>query len=127
MKPSTQLTVASLLSILLLSLHFTDDLVRGISPIGPDNIGASVILVVLLYGTLVLAERRWGYIIMILGGIFATGMPVVHLRGTKILAHASSPGGFFFIWTLLALGATGIFTIILAGQGLWRLRSGVKS
>jgi len=37
---------------------------------------------------------------------------------------ARSPGGFFFVWTLWALGALGGFTFILSVQGLWGLRRG---
>ncbi|HEX6049568.1 MAG TPA: hypothetical protein VFZ21_09870 [Gemmatimonadaceae bacterium] len=43
MKPNALLTITSLLSILLMSLHITDDIVRGISPARADNIGAVVI------------------------------------------------------------------------------------
>jgi hypothetical protein len=35
---------------------------------------------------------------------------------------ANSSGGFFFIWTLLALGVTGLFSVILSARGLWSLR-----
>ena len=59
MKQNVMLTIASLLSILLLTLHITDDIVRGISKAESSNIALAV-LVVLLYGTLVLAERRSG-------------------------------------------------------------------
>jgi hypothetical protein len=50
MKQNMMLTIASLLSILLLTLHITDDIVRGISKAEPSNIALAV-LVVLLYGT----------------------------------------------------------------------------
>src|SRR6266850_5627207 len=80
MKHNSILTIASLLSILLLTLHITDDIVRGISKAEPSNIALAV-LVVLLYGTLVLAERRSGYVIMLLVGLFAAAMPVIHMRG----------------------------------------------
>src|SRR5437588_3209847 len=79
MKHSTMLTVASLLSILFLTLHVTDDIVRGISKAESSNT-ALVVLVVFLYGTLVLAERRLGHVIMFLVGLFAAGMPVIHKR-----------------------------------------------
>ena len=62
MKHNTMLTVVSLLSLLLLTLHITDDIVRGISKAEPSNIALAV-LVLLLYGTLVLAERRAGHVI----------------------------------------------------------------
>ena len=55
MKPSVMLTIASLLSILLLTLHITDDIVRGISKAEPSNT-ALLVLAVLLYGTLVRSE-----------------------------------------------------------------------
>ena len=59
MKQSAIWSVTSLLSILLLTLHITDDIVRGISKAEPSN-SALIVLVVFLYGTLVLAERRSG-------------------------------------------------------------------
>jgi biotin transporter BioY len=102
----------------LLTLHITDDIVRGISKAEPSNIALAV-LVVLLYGTLVLAERRSGYVIMLLVGLFAAGMPVIHMRGAHYSEIAKSSGGFFFVWTLWALGALGGLTFILAARGLW--------
>src|SRR5437667_12681665 len=65
MKQNAILVVTSLLSILLLTLHITDDIVRGISKAEPSNT-ALLILAVFLYGTLVLAERRSGHVIMLL-------------------------------------------------------------
>ena len=59
MKHNAILVVTSLLSILLLTLHMTDDIVRGISKAESSNT-ALIVLVVFLYGTLVLAERRSG-------------------------------------------------------------------
>ena len=119
MKRSVMLTIASLLSILLLMLHVTDDIVRGMDKAGPANFIAIAILVVWLYGTLVLTERRPGYIITLIGGIIATVVPVIHLRGTGIVNVVKSNGGFFFLWTLFALGVLGIFSIILSVRGLW--------
>jgi biotin transporter BioY len=118
MKHNSILTIASLLSILLLTLHITDDIVRGISKAQPSNIALAV-LVVLLYGTLVLAERRPGYVIMLLVGLFAAGMPVIHMRGAHYGDIAKSTGGFFFVWTLWALGGLGGLTFTLAARGLW--------
>ena len=51
MKHNVLLRITSLLSILLLTLHVTDDIVRGISKAEPSNT-ALVVLVVWLYGTL---------------------------------------------------------------------------
>ena len=123
MKYNIMLSVASPLPVLLLTLHITDDIVRGISKAEPSNIALAV-LVVLLYGTLVLAERRSGYAIMLLVGLFAAATPVMHMRGTHYGEIAKSPGGFFFVWTLWALGGLGGLTFILSARGLWSLRRG---
>jgi len=112
------LPIASLLSVLLLTLHVTDDIVRGISNAEPSNT-ALIVLTVFLYGTLVLAERRSGHIIMLLVGLVAAAMPVMHMRGAHYGDIARSTGGFFFVWTLWALGGLGGLTLILAARGLW--------
>ena len=66
-----------------------------------------------------LTERRSGYIIMLLGGFFAAAMPVLHLTGPRYPAIATSPGGFFFIWSLIVVGVTGTFAAILSARALW--------
>jgi hypothetical protein len=126
MKHNALLTITSLLSILLMSVHITDDIVRGISPARADNIGAVVIFVVWLVGTLLLAERRAGYVIMLLGGLFAAAMPVLHMTGRGYAAIARSSGGFFFVWTVLAVGITGTFAFILSARALWTLQWGTR-
>ncbi len=120
MKPAILLPIASLLSILLLTLHVTDDIVRGISKAESSNI-ALIVLAIFLYGTLVLAERKSGHIIMLLVGFFAAAMPVIHMRAPHYADIARSAGGFFFVWTLWALGGLGGLTLILAVRGLWSL------
>jgi len=123
MKQNAILVVTSLLSILLLTLHITDDIVRWISKAESSNT-ALIVLVVLLYGTLVLAERRSGHVIMLLVGLLAAAMPVMHMRGTHYPDIAKSPGGFFFVWGLWALGGLGGLTAVLSVRGLWSLRRG---
>jgi hypothetical protein len=123
LKPNAILVVTSLLSIFLLTLHVTDDIVRGISKAESANT-ALVVLAVLIYGTLVLAERRSGHVIMLLVGVFAAAMPVIHMRGAHYPEIARSAGGFFFVWTLWALGGVGGVTIALSARGLWALRRG---
>ena len=119
------LKITSLLSLLLLTLHVTDDIVRGMSKAESSNI-ALLVLVVLLYGTLVLDGRGWGYVITFLVGLFAAVTPVMHMRGAHYPELAASPGGFFFVWTLWALGALGGVTLILSVRGLWGLRGVVS-
>ena len=126
MKPNSLLTITSLVSILLMTLHITDDIVRGLSPARADNIYGVGIFVVWLLGTLMLTERRSGYIIMLLGGLFAAAMPVLHMTGARYGAIAKSSGGFFFVWTLLVVGVTGTFAVILAARGLWVMQRGKR-
>ena len=119
MKPNALLTVLSLVSIVLMTLHVTDDIVRGISPAAPDNVGAVAIFFVWLWGTLMWRDRRPGYAIMLLGGIFAAAMPFLHFNGARYPSIAVSSGGFFFIWSLIVVGTTGVFAAILAARALW--------
>ena len=114
MKHNVLLRVTSLLSIVLVSIHITADIVRGPDRWGPQSLFGVLIFVVLLYGTLVLPERRSGLVIMLLGGIFAAGMPVLHKS-----VNLAKSGTFLFIWTLFALGAIGTFSVILAARELW--------
>ncbi|HEY0077496.1 MAG TPA: hypothetical protein VGB73_02540 [Pyrinomonadaceae bacterium] len=122
------LTIASLLSILFFTLHLADDIVRGIEPGGLSNlIGGVLISVVWLYATLVLAERRTGYVILLLASLLSLAVPVIHMKGKGVgvaSGIANSNGGFFFVWTLIALGVTGLFSLILSARGLWSLRRG---
>jgi hypothetical protein len=122
LKRNDMLTVASLLSVLFMTFHLADDIVRGMEPGGLSNLTAAPILVVLLYGTLVLAERRSGYVIILLGSLLLLAVPVVHMKGKGVgvaSGIANSSGGFFFVWTLIALGVTALFSIVLSARGLW--------
>ena len=123
MKHNVMLTIASLLSILFMTFHLTDDIVRGMEPGGVKNLIGVLILVVWLYGTLVLTERRSGYVIILLGSLLGSGVPVVHMMGAGVVggAIANSSGVFFWVWTLIALDVTAIFSVILSARGLWSL------
>ena len=124
MKHTPTLTITSLLSILFFTFHISDDVVRGVEPGGFKNVNAIVIAVVWLYGTLVLAGRRSGYIIILLGSLLGSLMPLAHMRGAGLVGGriANSGGKLFFVWTLIAIGVTALFSVILAVHGLWSLR-----
>ena len=125
MKQNLLLTITSLLSILFMTFHLTDDIVRGMEPGGLSSLIAVPICVVLLYGALVLAERRSGYVIILLGSLLGFVVPVIHMMGKGVGVGgniAKSSGAFFFIWTLIALGETALFSVILSVRGLWSLR-----
>jgi hypothetical protein len=125
MKPSVMLTIASLLSILLFTFHLADDIVRGFEKGGLANLGAVPICVVWLYAALVLIERRSGYIIILIASLVGSGVPILHMMGRGVGGEfAQSSGAFFFIWTLIALGVTSLFSVVLSARGLWSLRSG---
>jgi hypothetical protein len=114
MKHNVMLTVASLLSLLLTIIHLTQDVMRQAD--GANMIPIPVVVfAVWLYGTLMLSDRIWGYIIMLLGGLIGAGMIILHSKGGVI----SNSGGFFFVWTLFALSTTGWFTAILSARSIW--------
>lgn len=72
-----------------------------------------------------LAERRSGYVIVFLGSLLGVGIPIIHMRGTGVGADnaiAGSSGALFYIWTLIALGVTALFSVILSARGLWGLQ-----
>ena len=61
---------------------------------------------------------------MFIAGLLAAAMPVIHMRGAHYGEIARSLGGFFFVWSLWALGGIGGLTFILSARGLWSLRPG---
>lgn len=130
MKHNLMLTVSSLLSILFMTFHLTQDTLHaklGNPEAGGSTLVAVPVLVGWLYGTLVLGERRSGHIIMLIGSILAMGMPVIHVMGPSGIftrEFAKYSGAFMFFWTFFVLGMTGIFSFILSVGGLWRLRRG---
>ena len=123
MKPNT-LTIASLLSIILIPFHVGGDVALGLDKGGSGLVFILVpILLLMACGTLLLAERISGHVIMFLGGLAALGMPIIHRNNGFTATVAKAPGGIFFIWTLIALGVAGGLAIILSARGLWNLRS----
>ena len=127
MKHNLTLTITSLLSALLFASHWADEVSRGMEPGTLSAFGGVVILVVWLSGTLVLAERRLGYIITLLGGILGLGVLVLHMTGKGMVGGRIPPnssGAFFWVWTLIVLGATSSISAILSVHGLWSLQRG---
>ena len=124
MQKTAMLTTASLLTILLMTFHLTGDILFKMSPAGLSNLFAVFIFVVLLCGTLLLAGRRAGYIIILVGSVLGLAIPVIHMKGTRGLISGgigNSTESFFFVWILLALGTTATFSIILSARALLSL------
>jgi hypothetical protein len=128
MKQNLMLPIASLLLILLMTLHLTSDTIHakpGTPEAGGLTLVAVPILAIWLYGTLLLPQRRSGHIIMLIGSLLAILMPVAHVVSPAGIFHgaiARSSPAFLFVWTLHALGVLGLFAFILAVRGLWTLR-----
>ena len=122
MKHHRTLTISSLLSIILFMFHWSDEITRGIEPGTIDGTwGGLAILFVWLYATLVLAERRWGLVLILLGAILAAGVPVLHMSGHGLLGGriaVNSSGAFFWVWTNVALGANGLLSVALSVHAL---------
>lgn len=121
--------VTSLVSMLLTTFHHADDLVRGMAPPGLSNLIPVAFLIVWLYGTLVLAGRRSGYVINLIASLLASGLPLVHMLGSGLSGPrvGTSNGALFFAWTLIALGATAGFSVVLSVRGLWSHPSGTEA
>jgi hypothetical protein len=118
-KQHLTLTISSLLTLALTTLHFTQDVLH--SSDGESARGVAImlgILIVYLYGTVELHGRRSGYVVMLLGGMAAAYMPFLHGMGPR-----ATRWGFLFIWTMLAMGVSGTFAAILAARELWGARS----
>ena len=107
MRSNVTLTSSSILTIVLFVLHVSDDVVRGIDKIGPLNLIGVSIFVVWLYGTLVLSDRRSGYIIMLLGSLFGAVPALAHMViGVSGTLASSANGALLFVFTLWVLTLT---------------------
>jgi hypothetical protein len=130
MKQNVIMAVTSLLSILLFTAHLAGDIVRGIEKGTIANLPAIPMAVLWLCGTLLLAGRRSGTIIVLLFSILGTAIPVIHMMGKGIGLHTNLvkySGHFSFVWTLIALGVTSLFSIVLCVLELRGMRRGQAS
>jgi hypothetical protein len=119
------LTISSLLSIVLFSLHWADEVARGFEPGTLSAAGGLLILAVWLCGVFVFADRRAGLVIILLGAILASGVPVLHMSGRGLTGGRIPPnssGALFWVWTNIALGASGMLSLVLSIRALWRDR-----
>jgi hypothetical protein len=81
-------------------------------------------MVVWLYGATVLAGRRSGYLITLVVSLLSFAVPILHMKGNGVGVASGivrSSGGYRFVWMLIALGVTGLFSLILSVRGLWGL------
>jgi hypothetical protein len=114
--------VSSLLSIILFSLHWADEVARGLEPGTMTASGGLLILAVWLSATIVFPERRLGLVLIFVGALLAAGVPVLHMQGRGLVAgrYATNANVLFWVWTNIALGATGMLSLVLSIRALWR-------
>jgi len=135
MKRMDVLTILCLLWVILLSFHLTDDMLHSgpnqtwVAQGGIVNLVVTVpVLALWLFAALVLRERRSGYVLLLIGSLFALAMPILHMTGPRFAGGeiAKPSGAFFFVWTLLALGITGTVSAVLCVRALWTHRTTKK-
>ena len=108
------LTVTSLVSAVLLTLHISQDIVFGFDRAGLNHLVGVGIILVIVCGTLLLPHRWLGRVIMLLGGVMSAGMLPLHMRDGLRPEFSQTSGALLFIWTLYLLGVMGFFSILLA-------------
>lgn len=124
MKETAVLVISSLLTMLFGTFHLTDDIIRGFSPGGLSNVSVVLVLTIWLYATLLLAERRSGQVIILVMSLLSSCIPVIHMIGKRGITAGIplSSGAFFFVWTLIALGVTAAFSVVLSIRALWSVQ-----
>jgi hypothetical protein len=129
MKSNITLTITSLLTILFLTFHLSDEITRGMEPGRLNMVIPVLVLGGWVYATLALNKRRSGYIIMLLGAIIGMGVPTVHMSGVGLVSSriANSHGAFFWVWQNFTLGVISVCSFILAVRALWSLRRARRS
>ena len=124
MKHQITLKVTSLLTILLFSLHWADEIARGLeSGVFSGVWGGIAILVVWLYAT-VLIPRPLGVTVVLLGSIMGAGIPILHSQGAGLIKPRIAESGhlLFWVWTNVALGAISAVSVLLCIHLLVGLR-----
>jgi len=124
MNEKTLLTTASLVTIVLFTIHQADDVVRGMVPGGFLNLVIIAMGSIWLYATLMLVGRRSGYIIVLVFSLLTLVIPVVHMMGPGMGFGTTRGNGLLFVWTVLAIGVTSLFSVALSVRGLLSLRRG---
>ena len=120
------LAAMSLTSLVLLSVHVADDYIQGFDKHVVNNPYGILFFVVVGCGIFLFRERVIGQVILLLGGVVAIAMPIMHLNGHFPADFARADGAFRFIWTLYAIGTIGALTVILAARELFTRRAHTK-
>ena len=123
MNDRVTLTVSSLLSIVLFSLHWADEVARGLEPGTLPAAGGLVILGLWLCALLVFPRTRWGLVLVFVGALLASGVPILHMTGRGLVLGRYGTGStmLFWVWTNIALGASGLLSLVLSARLLWTI------
>lgn len=121
MKPSVTLVITSVLSIFLFILHWSYEITNGLEKGDLSSFGGIIILLVWSCGVL-LAGRRSGNIIMLIGGILGFGVLVLHMSARGMVGGRAANTNYVFFWvsSLITLGILSAISAILAGYELWK-------
>ena len=116
MKNSVLLTIFSLLTILLLILHLTTEIAFGLESGGLKNIMGILVVVVWLSGTLLLYERKLGYVIVLVGSLLGTVVPIIHMMGAGLVGGriGHTHLALFWVFSNFLLGVTALFSVMLS-------------
>jgi hypothetical protein len=118
MKQNDLLSAISIVSVILLALHISQDIVFGLDPAGLHHLFGVAILLVVLCGAVLWRERTAGKVIMLLGGVMAAAMMPLHLRNGLRPEFLEKNGVLLFVWTLYLLAVLGSFSVVLAVREL---------
>lgn len=118
MKQTDLLSVTSIVSVVLLALHISQDIVFGFDPAGLNHLVGVAILVVLFCGAVLLRDRTSGRVIMLLGALMAVAMLPLHMRNGLRPEFLQRSGALAFVWNLYLLGVLGSFSFVLAVKAL---------
>ena len=118
------LTIASLLTVLFLTIHISDEIARGLEVGGLNMVIQVLVLAGLVYGTLILRGRP-AYTVMLIVAILGTGVPIVHMSGVGLVGGriaVDSAGSFFWVWQNIALCTISALSLPLSLRCLINLR-----
>lgn len=62
---------------------------------------------------------------MLIGGLLGFAVPLMHMQGAGMVGGriTGSSGVLFWVWTMLAAGALGLFSAIVAALAIWNRRT----
>ena len=117
----TPLTVLSAISVFLVVLHVSEDIVRGFEPGGLKHIQTILTMALWLYATVGLAEGRIKYALMLLGNLLGVVVSLAHMMGAGLVGGriATSDGKLLWVFAVLTLGVTASVAVVLSGRALW--------